>query len=90
MRFLAVTPVNRRDVALLGALQPILLALSQLQELVDDTYLVVGSEAYAAALVVYHYAKTSGAGAALDGVVDDLGRRFARKAGGTPPAGTGG
>ena len=38
----------RRDVTLLEALQPITLALTQLQELVDDTQLEVGSEAYMA------------------------------------------
>ena len=50
-----------------------------MQELIDDTVMVVGSEAYAAALVAYRYAKDSGLGAGVDGVVDDIGRRFARK-----------
>jgi len=54
-------------------------ALNQLQELLDDTVMVVGSEAYAAALVTYRYAKDSGLGDGLDGIVDDMGRRFARK-----------
>jgi len=46
----------------------------------------VGSEAYAAALLVYNYAKASGKGAGLDGVVDELGKRFARKSSqGAPP-----
>jgi hypothetical protein len=69
----------KRDIALLEALQPITTALTQLQELVDDTTMLVGSEAYVAALAVYQYAKASGAGGALDDLVDDLGRRFARK-----------
>jgi len=69
----------RKDVKLLADLYPILQGLNQLQELVDDTIMVVGSEAYAAALVAYRYAKESGAGAGLDGIVDDIGRRFARK-----------
>jgi len=43
----------QKDVALLTALQPFMAALTQLQELVEDTYLEVGSEAYAAALAVY-------------------------------------
>jgi hypothetical protein len=69
----------RRDVELANALQPVMVALSQLQELVDDTSLQVGSEAYTAALMVYQYARAAGQGAALDGLLDDLGQRFARK-----------
>ena len=69
----------QKDVQLLNDLYPMLQALNQLQELVDDTVMVVGSEAYASALVAYKYAKDSGLGAGLDGVVDDIGRRFVRK-----------
>ncbi len=69
----------RRDIELFEALYPILLSLTQLQELVDDTAVAVGSEAYAAGLMVYNYAKASGKGTGLDSMVDDLGRRFARK-----------
>ncbi|MDX6694922.1 MAG: hypothetical protein QOF02_2525 [Blastocatellia bacterium] len=69
----------RRDVELLSALQPLVIALSQLQELVEDTYLLVGSEAYAAALLLYHYARAAGKGAALDSSLDALSQRFARK-----------
>src|ERR1043165_4954711 len=36
----------RKDVELASALQPIMAALTQLQELVEDTYTEVGSEAY--------------------------------------------
>ena len=70
----------RKDVQLFEALYPVLRSLTQLQ-LVDDTTLAVGSEAYAAALQVYNYAKASGQGAGLDAVVVEMGRRFARKAG---------
>jgi hypothetical protein len=69
-----------KDVELFQALQSVALALGPLSELVDDTMLEVGSEAYASALVVYQYAKNSGQGAALDGVADELSKRFARKA----------
>lgn len=69
----------QRDVALFEALYPIVLALSQLHELVDDTAVAVGSDAYAAALLVYGFAKASGQGAGLDGVADEMGKRFARK-----------
>ncbi|MCC5616430.1 hypothetical protein LC605_15400 [Nostoc sp. CHAB 5836] len=70
----------RQDIELFEALYPILLSLTQLQELVDDTSVAVGSEAYAAGLMIYNYAKASGKGAGLESMVDDLGRRFARKA----------
>jgi hypothetical protein len=68
-----------RDVELLESLYPVLLALTQLQELVDDTVMAVGSDAYAAALVVYNFAKASGKGSGLDAVADEMGKRFARK-----------
>ncbi len=60
-------------------------ALKQLSEFVDDTYVQVGSEAYTAALIVYQSAKRSGQGAALDGLLDSLGQRFARKSKDAPP-----
>jgi hypothetical protein len=69
----------RKDVQLFEAMYPIVMAFTQLQELLDDTYVMVGSEAYAAALQVYNYAKASGQGSGLDAVVDELGQRFARK-----------
>ncbi|HLP88836.1 MAG TPA: hypothetical protein VK184_09650 [Nostocaceae cyanobacterium] len=69
----------RRDVELFEALYPIMLSLSQLQELIDDTCLAAGSEAYVAALAVYNYAKVSGNTEGLDTALDELGRRFARK-----------
>jgi len=69
----------RKDVQLFEAMYPIVVALTQLQELVDDTCLAAGSEAYAAALQVYNYAKASGQGAGLDAVVGEMGQRFARK-----------
>jgi hypothetical protein len=69
----------RKDVQLFEALYPVLLSLSQLHELVDDTSLAVGSEAYAAALQVYTYAKASGQGGGLETVVDEMGQRFARR-----------
>ncbi len=69
----------RRDVQLFEAMYPLLLSMTQLQELMDDTYTTVGSEAYAAALTVYSYAKASDQGAGLEAVVDELGQRFARK-----------
>ena len=69
----------RKDVQLFEAMYPIVVAMTQLQELIDDTYMTVGSEAYSAALKVYTYAKASGQGAGLEAVVDELGQRFARR-----------
>lgn len=69
----------RRDLALYEALYPVLLSLTQLQELVDDTCMASGSEAYTAALAVYNYAKASGDVAGLNSVIDEMGRRFTRR-----------
>jgi hypothetical protein len=69
----------RRDADLLAAFQPVAAALAQLQELVDDTLLEVSGEAYASALAVYSYARTGGQGAALDGLLEGMAQRFARK-----------
>ncbi len=72
----------RKDVELFEALYPIVLAVSQLQELLDDTVAVVGSEAYMAALAVYNYANATKGDAGLKAAVDDMARRFARKSSG--------
>lgn len=75
----------RRDVDLTNQLLPILTALAQLVEFVEDTYLLAGSDAYSAALIVYNLAKRNGQGEALDNLLDALGQRFARKSKGTLP-----
>ena len=75
----------RKDIELGQKLQPILLALSQLQEVVDNTAAVIYSEAYGAALSVYGYAKAAGKEAALQEAVDELGRRFSRRPATTAP-----
>ena len=69
----------RNDIQLFEDLQPVLMAINKLQDLVEDTVMEAGGEAYAAALAVYSYVKASGAGEALEVAADDLGRRFARK-----------
>ncbi|MEH2253517.1 hypothetical protein [Nostoc sp.] len=43
------------------------------------TCIAAGSEAYAAALAVYNYAKASGDVTGLDAVIDEMGRRFNRR-----------
>jgi hypothetical protein len=77
-------PELRQDVELVMAMSPIVVALTQLVELVQDTDMLVGSEAYAGALVVYKSAKDNGEGEALDNLVDSLGKSFARKSKGKP------
>lgn len=69
----------RRDLELFEALQPMLLALTRLRELVDDTAVAAGDEAYRAALEVYRYAKANGSVAGLDDLIDEMGRRFAQQ-----------
>lgn len=80
----------RRDSELLDALLPVVTSFRQLNELLDDTYTAAGSELYASALLVYQYVRAAGKGSALDGALDSLGQRFARKSrgasSGTPPA----
>lgn len=62
----------RHDLELFEALQPMLLALTQLRELIDDTAIAAGSEAYSAALEVYRYAKTNGTAAGLDEFIETI------------------
>ena len=70
----------RADVDLVESLYPIRHGLEALFGRVDDTYFAAGSEAYAAALLVYQFAKIHNiASGGLDDTVGDLGRRFARK-----------
>ncbi len=69
----------RRDMMLYEALYPVLLSLTQLQDLVDDTCMTAASEAYTSALAVYSYAKSSGNVMGLDAVINEMGRRFTRR-----------
>jgi hypothetical protein len=69
----------RLDVELFEAMYAIVAAFAQLEGMLDDTYKLVGSEAYTAALKVYNYAKASGDEAGLAPAIAELGQRFARK-----------
>jgi cysteine synthase len=69
----------QKDVELFEALYPLLRSLNQLQDLIDNTTLAVGSEAFASALQVYNYAKASGQGKSLETLVVDMGQRYVRK-----------
>ncbi|MEK7677628.1 MAG: hypothetical protein AAB676_17505 [Verrucomicrobiota bacterium] len=68
-----------RDVALEEKLAGLSASFSKQAELLDDTLLAVASDAYVAALTVYQCARIAGKGAGLDGQLDALGQRFARK-----------
>lgn len=64
------------DHALHTALEPIRVQLTKLLELVEDTQTAAGSEAYLAALEVYHACQRSGRGTGLDTLVDRVSKRF--------------
>jgi hypothetical protein len=76
----------QKDVALLESLAPVAAAVQQLSERIEDTLTAVGSDAYTAALLVYHSARMAGRGEGLDRQLDGLAARFARKARVTPAA----
>lgn len=68
-----------KDLALMDAIYPIMIALSELSEKLSDTYAVLNSEAYASALVVYRHAKDIKGEKGLEQPVAELGRRFVRR-----------
>jgi len=70
----------RKDVNLYNDLRAIRASIVSLQELMEDTIMQAGNEAYSAALVVYHYAKSTRMHAeGLDELVDEMSKRFHRK-----------
>ena len=70
----------KKDADLFSQLYTIIQPLTLLVDKINDTQMEAGSEAHAAALIVYQTAKISGTGVGgLDSVLDDLGRRFSRK-----------
>jgi hypothetical protein len=66
----------RRDYELTTAMQPVAVALVQLGELVSDSTMLAGSEAFSAALVAYEMVKRAGENEALDALAVELARRF--------------
>ncbi|MBD2103932.1 hypothetical protein [Leptolyngbya sp. FACHB-261] len=64
-----------QDVELLEDLYPILMSLTDLREQMNDTYRVVGNQAYTAARKIYISAKATGEGE-VDGSLSQLGRHF--------------
>ncbi|MBL8148516.1 MAG: hypothetical protein JNN15_01140 [Blastocatellia bacterium] len=69
-----------KDVSLYRDLEEIRIALTNLLDLVSDTSFLAGSEAYAGSLVTYSQAKNTRFALGLETAVDDMGKRFARKA----------
>ena len=69
----------RADTQLFAYLTTLQLTLHQLKKQIDDTAMQIGSQAYAAARVVYASASSSFAGPPLEVAVDQLGKHFGRK-----------
>ncbi len=70
----------RKDVNLYNDLHAIRGSIVQLQELLEDSIMQAGNEAYSAALVVYHYAKSTRMHSeGLDALVDEMSKRFVKK-----------
>jgi len=74
----------QQDLELFESLYPIMMALAQLSKLVSDTTAIAGSESYAAARLIYSYAKASNLSAGLEPLIDDLGKRFKKSKKSTP------
>lgn len=68
-----------KDAALVETLYPVLMAMRQLANLVEDTYALAASEAYAGALVVYRSLRDNDQDGGFEPTLDDLALRFARK-----------
>lgn len=69
-----------KDVKLYESMLSIMQPLRMFNELAEDTYTLVGSEAYSGALAIYGYAKNArGSIAGLDDLLDDFGKKFVRK-----------
>ncbi len=73
------------DLALLNQLRPVLAEVTALHEKLDDTMMALGSDAYSAALEVYAILKTSGKGAGLDALRQQMSARFTRPGGAKKP-----
>lgn len=69
----------KNDLDLFESLYPVLSALGELYNLVNDTTAVAGSEAFTAARMIYTYAKMGGQSAELEPLIQDLSKRYRRK-----------
>lgn len=68
-----------KDIQLLDDLYPVLMALTELHSLVDDTYFAAHSEAYVASLKVYDAVKSHESMPGLKITVEQLKQQFARR-----------
>ena len=68
----------RNEVELLTVLQSITIALTQVQDLLNDSIQGLRSQTYRDALTIYRYGKDAQSDAALSTLMRELGRRFAR------------
>jgi hypothetical protein len=75
----------KKDADLVETLYPVVMALRQLTNSVEDTFALAGSEAYAGALVVYRALRDNDIDGQFESAVDDLSTRFARKSGKKSP-----
>jgi hypothetical protein len=69
----------QKDIRLTEDLYSVLMALTELHSLVDDTYFTVQSEAYVASLKVYDAVKSHDDQPGVKIVVDQLKQQFARR-----------
>lgn len=70
----------KSDMTLYDTLIPFLQKATKLQELLDDTLILIGSDLYVAALDHYAAARRSGDTGGLDALMGELGKRFTRRA----------
>lgn len=73
-----------RDQALRETLRPIRARLLHLAELVDGTYKLAGADLMEGCSLVYRTLQIHGKGAGIEGLLADMGQRFARRRN-TPP-----
>ncbi len=76
----------RKDVELYNVFYPVVKRYITFTEKLTDTLKEIGAEAYSASLLVYTMAKVKGQNVGgMEAAVDELGKRFARKTGGSTP-----
>ena len=74
------------DLRARDVMRPVLHELEQLVERLRDTEMALGSDLMEASVMGYGLLKVLGQNQGLDGLVKELGGRFARRKGATPPA----
>ncbi len=69
----------RRDAALRAALRPIRMRVATLLELLDGTMLLAGADLMKLSSQVYRVLQISGTGEGIEDLLEDLGKRFAKR-----------